>query len=165
LTKHYPRRPQNHQIGDQAKGQIMDAFFSNGWIVEEVQEDYGEDLVLQIVVNEQVLPFRIFIQLKGTEKMQKFKRKDHYIFLNLKSSTALHWLDSNDLTTFVLWDIKKRQGVFEFTDHAIERKHVDNPKRKTVSAKLPERNMIKEKDLKGFKKVCLENYLHKRQCI
>lgn len=110
-----------------------------------------------------ILPFRVFIQLKGTENIEGFKREDHYIFSNLKRSTALHWLDSNDLITLVLWDVKKRQGIFNFTEDAINRQHVDNLKRKTVSAKLHNWNVIKEKNVEGFKRECLENYLHKKQ--
>lgn len=107
----YPKRTKSHQIGDKAKGQIIDAFFSKGWVVEEVTGDYGEDLVLQIADKGQLLPLRVYIQLKGTEDIQKFKKRNGvYTYSNLKTTTAAHWLDSIDLTTLILWDVKKMKG-------------------------------------------------------
>ncbi len=41
-------RPLSHQIGDIACAQISSLFSSQGWVVNPVLRDYGEDLVVQI---------------------------------------------------------------------------------------------------------------------
>lgn len=164
MSKQYPKRSKNHQTGDIAKGQLMDIFYSHGWAVEEIKHDYGEDLILQIAINEQLLPFRVFIQLKGTENFEGFKKNDMYKYPGIKTTTVRRWIDSNELISIILWDVKKRKGVFTFTDEIFSTS-VNNKKTKTMSIYFhdPKGNSINSTNLKKFQRMCLAGYLHKRQ--
>lgn len=163
MKNRYPHRSESHQIGYNVEEELKSIFRKNGWIVEPINEDYGEDFMVQVIIKKQVLPLRVYIQSKGTKNIQKFKKKNYYSYSGLKRTTVTKWIESNDSTAIILWDVNKHEGVFDFVEHAIDTKKFYKNKHKTITAKLATWKKITGDNLEGFTKESLEDYLHKRQ--
>lgn len=64
-------RPQSHQTGELAEAIAREALVRAGWIVDRPESDYGYDLSLRAVTEEQVIPGLAFVQVKGTAQPRR----------------------------------------------------------------------------------------------
>lgn len=145
-----PKRPASHQIGDNAQDQVRELFTSQGWVVNSIDSDYGDDLHIQLTEGSILIPVRAYIQVKGTNNIEKFENGGKYKIPNLKKTTVSHWINSEEPTVLVLWDIKKRSGVYGFTEEIFDGLDFDK-KIKHLSAMLPSKNTLDKKSIKSFK--------------
>jgi hypothetical protein len=151
-----PKRPENHQIGDDAKTQVMALFSSQGWVVDPTITYYGEDLDVRLTTKNELIPVRFFVQLKGTKDISKFEKTDHYSVPDLKQTTVLYWLNSEAPTILLLWDIKTKQGVYGIAKEIFP----DNldANQKTVTAEILKENHIDEHKIDSFRIDIISNY-------
>jgi hypothetical protein len=105
-----PRRPQAHVIADRATAAVSRLITDAGFAVEVVQNDYGEDLLVQTAHAGQMDATRLWFQIKGTENIQRHTRKDGAIRLSFPFDQVLRWLRSADPVAVVLWDVANDQG-------------------------------------------------------
>jgi hypothetical protein len=82
-----------------------------GHAVDEIREDYGEDLLIQTCLNGRVDPCRIWVQVKGTEKDCSQEAKS-LPSLSLRADQILRWSRSADLVVIVLWDVGNDRGWY-----------------------------------------------------
>jgi hypothetical protein len=68
-----PRRSSAHITGDIARDSVALLFTSMGHAVEKVFQDYGDDLVVQTILNGEIEPIRIYVQVKGTQRMASYQ--------------------------------------------------------------------------------------------
>lgn len=158
----YPIRTDSQFIGSMAIRQLQNIFAAIGWESEEIEKDFGEDLMIQIFENGEKLPIKIFAQVKGTKNIEENKRKDKYVYSGIKKTTFSSWIDFNDSTVFILWDICQEEEVFGFINKNSSQKNTKN-ETKTVSIELQGWRKISAKNTYGFKRECIEEYLLKRQ--
>ncbi|MGW6842272.1 DUF4365 domain-containing protein [Streptomyces sp. NPDC054958] len=90
-----------------------------GHAVDEIQEDYGEDLLVQICFEGRMDPARVWVQVKGTEK-DTAKRLPR---VSVKSDQVLRWARTADLVVAVLWDVTRDRGWFTLPQDQFD--HVD----------------------------------------
>jgi len=145
-----PKRPLSHQIGDNAQDQVRELFTSQGWVVNSIVSDYGDDLHVQLTEGSALIPVRMYIQVKGTDDMEKSVNGDVYKISNLKKTTVSHWLNSVEPTVLVLWDVKKKFGIYGFAEEIFHDFDPDK-KIKNLSAILSKRNTLDAKSIKSFK--------------
>ena len=107
-----PKRTESHITGDIAASRVMQIFSECGWACESIEKDYGEDLLVQTSHDGDVDHFKIFIQVKGTKNIERFKSKKHGYSISVSFDHALKWIRSLDLVVVVLYDIKKDYGLF-----------------------------------------------------
>ncbi|MCH7663126.1 MAG: DUF4365 domain-containing protein [Chloroflexi bacterium] len=107
-----PERPESHVIADRAVNSVMTICGNVGWACEVVHKDYGDDLVAQTTLQEQVDPFRIWIQVKGTHDIALFRNKSGSYSINVSFDHALKWIRSTDPVVVVLWDVTDDFGLF-----------------------------------------------------
>lgn len=67
-----PKRPHSHRVADQAVNRVESIFVNCGWACDRIQHDYGEDLLIQTALKDEVDPHRIFVQVKRTTDIQRF---------------------------------------------------------------------------------------------
>jgi len=158
----YPKKTKSQSIGSIAIKQLQKIFAEIGWESEEIEKDYGEDLMIQIFENGEKLPIKIFAQVKGTKNIEENKRNGKYVYSGIKKTTFSSWIDSNESTVLILWGINQEEGVFGFINKNSLQKNTKN-KTKTVSIELQDWRKINKKNTRGFKRECLEEYLLKRQ--
>jgi hypothetical protein len=66
-----PRRPRSHILEDISRNKLHEAFDSVGWTVEDLREDYGEDLFVRIFADGVATPLSFFVQAKGTDNLSR----------------------------------------------------------------------------------------------
>ncbi|MFH8563051.1 DUF4365 domain-containing protein [Streptomyces sp. NPDC017988] len=106
-----PKRPVQHQIGSRAETAVRSLWLELGHSVDEIREDYGEDLLIQTCLNGRVDPCRIWVQVKGTGKDCSSDTKP-LPSLSLKADQILRWSRSADLVVVVLWDVVNHCGWY-----------------------------------------------------
>jgi hypothetical protein len=107
-----PLRPEKHVTGDIALNQVIDVCIRSGWACEVVHKDYGDDLLVQTSINENVDPFKIWIQVKGTKNIDRYRRKNGGYKYPLPYDHAFKLIRSKDLTIVVLWDVTRSIGYW-----------------------------------------------------
>lgn len=107
----YIRRNDQAIIGDIAENDIKALCARLGWAVEKVQNDYGDDLLVQTRENERVDPFKVWIQVKGTTDLSRKKNMDGSYSQSLSKGNVWKWIRSRDICIVVLWDINRQEGV------------------------------------------------------
>jgi hypothetical protein len=116
-----PKRTQSHVTADIAVARVVSIFTDLGWACQTVEKDYGEDVFVQPSVNESVDPFRLWVQVKGTEDAETLKNKEGRLVWRVSHEHILRWIRSLETVVVVLWDIKSDRGFWlkpreEFTE-------------------------------------------------
>lgn len=100
-----PYRPRSHQIADKAVVRLHDAFVSAGWTVEDLDKDYGEDLLVRIFKNGQATPYTFYVQSKSTSNVARYvRRNDAFISYPFKAQHLEHWNDFWEPVVLTIWD-------------------------------------------------------------
>ncbi|MFF8021545.1 DUF4365 domain-containing protein [Streptomyces sp. NPDC007896] len=105
------RRPRQHQVASYAVAAVRQEWNRRGHAVDEIKEDYGEDLLVQTCLDGHMDPGKIWIQVKGTEKgCRDSGRNLPSVYVD--SNQILRWARSADLVIAVLWDVKDDCGWY-----------------------------------------------------
>lgn len=127
-------RPKAHVVGDIALSKVMSVIASAGFSADVVHNDYGEDLFVQTMLENVVDPYKIWIQVKGTENSSRLHSKKHGLHLKISVDHAFRWIRSNDLVVVVIWDITLDKGWWSLPSRNLseweirvesERKHAE----------------------------------------
>lgn len=153
-------RPKSHQIADIALSQFSDVLTSKGWALQRIDKnaDYGEDLVAQILYKDELIPYRFYFQIKGTESMNSHNAGTHWRVSNLKRQTVERWLETTDTTVVVLWDVIKSEGYFGFAKELFDWDSLKS-NIKYISAKLDKKEKIGAETVDAFGFKLLSNVL------
>ncbi|ODZ32689.1 hypothetical protein BBN02_20485 [Vibrio parahaemolyticus] len=108
----YIMRNESSIIGDIAENDIKALCARLGWAVEKVQNDYGEDLLIQTKEYERMDPFKIWIQVKGTTDFETKRTKNGNISQSVAKGNMWKWLRSRELCVLIVWDINETKGVY-----------------------------------------------------
>src|SRR5215212_5674101 len=100
-----PQRPREHVLGDQALNEAAAVIARAGHAVERVANDYGEDLLVQTSHAGRMDASRLWLQVKGTGSLDRYRRKRGGFSLPVDLDHALRWSRSADLVAVVLWDL------------------------------------------------------------
>jgi hypothetical protein len=106
-----PKRTVEHVTGDLAREAVASLFSHDGHAVEMVDQDYGEDLVVQIARDGRVEPIRLYVQVKGTRSLSRHKRGARYT-VRVDREHAVRWARTIDLVVLVLWDVTRDEGLW-----------------------------------------------------
>jgi len=128
-----PKRTQSHVTADKAVSRVVSIFTDLGWACQTVEHDYGEDVFVQSSVNEQVDPFRLWVQVKGTEDAERLKDKNGNFVWRVSHEHILRWIRSLETVVIVLWDIKQDQGFWIKPHEAFQEWECFFKKRKQAS--------------------------------
>jgi len=156
-----PKRTLSHQIADKAKNQIIDLFSDQGWIADPVITDYGDDIHSQLTRGEVLLPVRFYAQIKGTNDIKTLEHGDYYKISKIKKTSISHWLNSDEISILILWDTKKKFGVYEFPEDVFSKEDLDK-KQRTFSVSFRKTQIINQKTINQFKNWLISIYCHKK---
>jgi hypothetical protein len=109
-----PKRPRSHRNADLSVSHVHRVFESVGWTVEDLDKDYGEDLLVRIFQNDEVTPYAFFIQVKSTVQIEKYLTRDgRYVRYPLTSGHVDHWAKFSELVLVVVWDAVRDIAYWE----------------------------------------------------
>jgi hypothetical protein len=107
-----PYRPVQHQISAIAVAKVREIWANTGAAVEEVRQDYGEDLLVQTCLNGRMDDSRLWVQVKGTQHASGMDQPDRTCRICVRADVALRWVRSADLLVLIYWDVSKNTGWY-----------------------------------------------------
>ncbi len=164
-----PRRPRTHQLADQAINRLHAQFEHQGWTVEDLSKDYGEDLFVRIFENEVASPYAFFVQAKATDKRANYLRpKADALLFPIETGHLRHWVRFSEPVFLTLYDSSSDQTFWVCVQSATKRIGVleKTYKKKTVSIAIPCRNLLDSDGLlrmRGITKLRFERSDRERQ--
>ncbi|MBN8226500.1 DUF4365 domain-containing protein [Corallococcus macrosporus] len=93
---------------------MISLFTALGCACEQIKQDYGEDLLIQPVFEDEVQHFRILAQVKGTKNPERLKNKNGNLEWKVSYDHMLKWSRSSDLVIIALWDLKSNIGYYTY---------------------------------------------------
>ncbi|MBV8274034.1 MAG: DUF4365 domain-containing protein [Verrucomicrobia bacterium] len=143
-------RPHSHRLEDQSRGSLRKVFVDLGWTVEDLNEDYGVDMLVRIFIDEKATEYSFFVQLKATEHVGKrIATKQGHISCRIKTSHLEHWSRFWEPVLLIIWDAKQQRFYWECVQTVIERSRFPiGAGRKTVSIPIPAANMLDEEGIR-----------------
>lgn len=114
-----PRRPDSHVIADTAVAHVAGVLNDCGWASEVVKQDYGEDLLVQPSLGGVLDHNRIWVQVKGTRNLERFRTRAHGLSLTVSLDQALRWARSAEMVVVVLWDVERKLGLWSIPREAL----------------------------------------------
>ncbi|CAH1043798.1 DUF4365 domain-containing protein [Halomonas sp. TD01] len=103
------KRTNNHKLGDLGELKVRMIFSEAGFAISEMSKDYGEDFFVFGEDAGVIEPFRIYVQVKTSEKNDQHK-SDWTIYEDCL--TVRNWIIGNDLTILVRHN--KKSGEYKF---------------------------------------------------
>jgi len=107
-----PKRTRQHVVGDRASHAVQEIIVRAEFAVETVQNDYGEDLLVQTSHADEIDASRLWFQVKGTEHIARHRRHSGELAYSVPYAHAIKWARSSDPVVVVLWDVPGETGYF-----------------------------------------------------
>jgi Domain of unknown function (DUF4365) len=145
-----PTRTRSHRLEDQSRARERTIFADRGWTVEDLREDYGEDLLVRIFLNDTPTPYWFFVQTKSTDHIERYLAKKHdKISYPIRTAHLEHWSRFWEPVFLVLWNAKGKCFYWECIQTAIEASSFPQiSKQKTVSIAIPTANTLNEEGIR-----------------
>ncbi|MFK4100868.1 DUF4365 domain-containing protein [Streptomyces sp. NPDC019531] len=124
------RRPAQHRIASLAVAAVRREWNLQGHAVDEIHEDYGEDLLVQICHEGRLDPARVWVQVKGTERDCSGRNLPS---VKVKADQVLRWVRTADLVIVVLWDVKHERGWFTMPQEQFDHVELSNRSNRAIS--------------------------------
>jgi hypothetical protein len=107
-----PYRPIQHQIASQAVAAVSAVWVNTGAAVEEIKQDYGEDLLVQPCLDNVMDDVRIWVQVKGVRSLSDYHKTTGKAAISIRADLALRWARSANKLILILWDVKNHIGWY-----------------------------------------------------
>lgn len=155
-----PKRPRSHQLEDISRSRLHRIFEGNGWTVEDLSKDYGEDLLVRIFDHGVSTPLSFFIQAKATDNLAHFLVKRTNSFSYPVSTEHLkHWSRFQEPVILTLWDSKSDETFWTCVQETkIGYRRTSPSARMTVHIPIPRENRLDEKGLRLLRLFTLARY-------
>lgn len=142
-----PRIVDSHLLGNQAVTEVQSILARAGVLSEIVKNDYGEDLLVQTHENGDADPFHIFIQVKGTARLNR--SRDGALIYRFGIEHLFRWVSQIGSTLICVFDAKSK------VTYAIDPKmhftlwDLSTTRSRTKAVRLSEENVFSAESAKG----------------
>lgn len=139
-------RPRSHEIEDQSRLRLREAFGKRGWVVWDLYPDYGEDILVRIFTNSDATHYSFFVQAKSSDNLERYSRKDgiHY---PIKVKHLKRWRDFWEPVILTIWDSKTDTTYWEIVQDQLQDKDLATYKGKEIAISIPYTNILNERGL------------------
>jgi hypothetical protein len=149
-----PKRPRSHVLEDLSRIRLHEAFEKEGWTVEDLAKDYGEDLLVRIFENGQATPYSFFVQAKSSDHIEKYFSSDtRYIKLAVELGHVRHWIRFLEPVILTIWDSCSDTTYWACVQRHLGEKAKLSSRRKTIQIAIPRRNTLDDDGLKRIRGV------------
>lgn len=111
-------RPRSHEIAALAVSAVSQEWIKSGAAVEEIRNDYGEDLLVQTSWEGEMDDCRIWVQVKGRETVKR-NQKGELPALRVPTGHASRWANTADTVVIAIWDISQGKGWYTLPQEQI----------------------------------------------
>jgi Domain of unknown function (DUF4365) len=143
-----PRYPRTHQLETESRLRLREAFTRAGWVTEDLDEDYGEDMLVRIFEEGYATAYAFFVQAKATDHIHKYLSSDQrYVRYPIGIEHLNHWQSYWEPVVFTVYDAQSNDTYWE-TVQSPELTIQPRKNAKSVSLKVPTDNLIDEEGLR-----------------
>lgn len=118
------QRPRSHEISSLAVSSVTHEWIKSGAAVEEVRNDYGEDLLIQTSLNGSMDESRIWVQVKGKECVRISTKTGDPASVRVSRSHAIRWARATEVTVITLWDVTRNIGWYAIPKDQLHYPHL-----------------------------------------
>ena len=161
------RRTKDHRLATLARSSIEHSLrhLSNGaWLVRSIDqnnEDYGEDIFVQIVDRETPTPWTFFIQVKGTRVFEKHLNREGTIIKDsIDMGHVRLWCSHRQPVFYMIWDESTQNTYWLCIQDFIEELERTNPltNKKYMTLKIPVVNLLDTIGVKRIRSITKKRY-------
>lgn len=148
--KRRKRNTKQQQQERLSKDQFKEFVHSLGWIVNDIDDDMGEDLIVDIWEEGEWTGISFRVQLKSVINLthSSYRLKDGTISYPVKTKDLIHWNNVPTPIYLIVWDIAQKTGYWIRIDEAIDKLRERLPdwqKRTKVRVRIPAENITNKK--------------------
>lgn len=149
-----PKRPRSHELEDLSVVRLHQAFEEQGWTVEDLRKDYGEDLFVRLFHDGVTTPLSFFVQAKATDNLDKYvDSSGREIRFPVETGHLSHWIRFSEPVLLTIWDSRSDRTYWVCIQDILEPhfgSKVSISKNKTMRVSVPTANLL---DADGIKRI------------
>ncbi|HEX2206987.1 MAG TPA: DUF4365 domain-containing protein [Longimicrobium sp.] len=148
-----PERSESHELEAEARLRLVQAFTRAGWTVEDLHQDYGEDLLVRIFKDRQATPLSFFIQSKGSRRIRTGGGPGGWASTRIRADHLRQWASFAIPVFVTLYDAESGVTYWENVEYFIEHgggRGALRTRQKTVSFRIPLDNRL---DRDGIRRI------------
>ncbi|MGC4044404.1 MAG: DUF4365 domain-containing protein [Armatimonas sp.] len=156
-----PKRTRNHIIEDIARASLRNIFSHLGWTVEDLNQDYGEDLLIRVFENNNATPWILFAQSKATDHINRYLiNNGNIISFPIDSVHINHWSLFSEPVVLMIYDVKSGNTYWEIIQNYLDAV-IDLPSEslgKTINIHIPIRNTLNSEGLRRLRNLTKKRF-------
>jgi hypothetical protein len=150
-----PKRPNSHVNEDLSRNRLHNVFEREGWTVEDLRKDYGEDLLVRIFENSQSTPYSFFVQAKAVQHIRVHRNQaGDFITCSVTATHVSQWERFWEPVILTVWDATDDVTYWEYVQSALERAGRAGARRargKTVRIRIPVCKILNDEAVRRIK--------------
>jgi tetratricopeptide (TPR) repeat protein len=155
------KRPRQHVLEDESRNALR-IFLPSEWIIRDIKPDYGIDMEVEIVEDDEVTGKVIWVQLKATENKKPNQKTIPFSI----TTKHLKYYESCQLPVLIIYYIKSINTFYylfaqEYIRETLSLKNLDWRNQKYANIKFPLDSKLA--DIKVLKSIATEGYLYVAQ--
>ena len=162
-----PKRPRSHILEKISRNRLYEAFTQAGWVVWDLQPDYGEDLLVRIFVANTATHYSFFVQAKSTDHIERYLDEDQkHITFPIDADHLEYWNQFWEPVILTVWDAKSDITYWEPIQKYLEKHGNSKQKQKSTYIDIPTDNILDEKGIKriaGYTKLRYARFERERE--
>ncbi len=162
-----PKRPRSHILEKISRNRLYEAFTQVGWVVWDLQPDYGEDLLVRIFVANMATHYSFFVQAKSTDHIERYLDEDQkHITFPIDADHLEYWNQFWEPVILTVWDAKSDITYWEPIQKYLEKHGNSKRKKKSAYIDIPTDNILNEKGIKhiaGYTKLRYARFERERE--
>ncbi|WP_157172747.1 DUF4365 domain-containing protein [Nocardia exalbida] len=131
------KRPRSHEIASLAVAAVSKMWIEQGAAVEEIRNDYGDDLLIQTSWKGEMDESRIWVQVKGHDYVTLSSKTPAPRSLRVSSGHAFRWANTSDLVVIAQWDVHTNTGWYTLPQYSISSHSLLQSRRENISLRFP----------------------------
>lgn len=140
-----PKRLRTHELEDRSRARLHTIFENCGWVVEDIDKDYGEDLLVRIFRDGVATPLKFFVQAKASDNLAHHTSKRNDTFhLNVSSDHVRQWNKFLEPVILTLWDSRSGDTYWVCVQDIVGGSRALRPtdEKKSVRVRIPCGNVL-----------------------
>lgn|SRR6266851_12182 len=162
-----PKRPRSHILEKISRNRLFEAFTQVGWVVWDLQPDYGEDLLVRIFVDNTATHYSFFVQAKSTDHIERYLHEDQkHITFPIDADHLEYWNQFWEPVILTVWDATSDITYWEPIQKSLEKHGNSKRKKKSTYIDIPTDNILDEKGIKriaGYTKLRYARFERERE--
>jgi Domain of unknown function (DUF4365) len=152
-------RSRSHVQEDEARNRLRDAFHSRGWTIEDLRNDYGEDMLVRIFDDGRATPWMFFVQSKATDNIDRHRRASKATLgVPVRVSSLLHWQSLWEPVVLTLWSPQADATYWEIVQDERASRGVPRAGQKTTTVSIWTANRLDDDGLDQIRARTIERF-------